>query len=99
MGQPRRTSRVGRDEKVGAMSHHISGPRALAVPAADITDMYAFPSPERPGHLALVLNVLPFASPSAFFSDALTYRFRVRPLAIAAAGSAAPFTVGAEEIT
>jgi hypothetical protein len=81
------------------MSHHISGPRALAVPAADITDLYAFPSPERPGHLALVLNVLPFASPSACFSDALTYRFRVRPLAVAAAGSAVPFTVGAEEIT
>jgi hypothetical protein len=81
------------------MSHHISGPRALAVPAADITDLYAFPSPERPGHLALVLNVLPFASPSACFSDALTYRFRLRPIAIAAMGSAAPFTVGEEEIT
>ena len=32
------------------MSDHISGPRALADPIADITDVYAFPSPERPGH-------------------------------------------------
>jgi hypothetical protein len=79
------------------MSHHISGPRALAVPAADITDMYAFPSPERPGRLTLVLNVLPFASPSAYFSDAITYRFRVRPIA-AATVSEVPFAIGAEEI-
>jgi hypothetical protein len=27
------------------MSDHISGPRALAEPIADITDFYAFPSP------------------------------------------------------
>ena len=27
------------------MSDHISGPRALADPIADITDVYAFPSP------------------------------------------------------
>ena len=31
------------------MSDHISGPRALSDPIADITDVYAFPSPERPG--------------------------------------------------
>ena len=30
------------------MSDHISGPRALSDPIADITDVYAFPSPERP---------------------------------------------------
>ena len=52
------------------MSDHISGPRALADPIADITDVYAFPSPERPGHLVLVMNTLPFAQPS----DALLRR-------------------------
>src|SRR5215211_6476380 len=62
------------------MSHHISGPRAVAEPIADITDLYAFPSPDRPGHLVLVLNTLPFAPPSARFSDALLYRFRIREL-------------------
>ena len=36
------------------MSDHISGPRALADPIADITDVYAFPSPDRPGALVLV---------------------------------------------
>ena len=44
------------------MSDHISGPRALAEPIADITDVYAFPSPQRSGHLVLVMNTLP--SPS-----------------------------------
>ena len=62
------------------MSDHISGPRALAEPIADITDVYAFPSPERLGHLVLVLNTLPFAPPSALLSDGLVYRFRLRPL-------------------
>ena len=47
------------------MSDHISGPRALAEPIADITDVYAFPSPQDPQHLVLVLNTLPFAQPPA----------------------------------
>ena len=80
------------------MSDHISGPRALAEPIADITDAYAFPSPERPGHLVLVMNTLPFALPSARFSDGLIYRFRLRPVATGADGRA-PFAVGAEEFT
>ena len=62
------------------MSDHISGPRALAEPIADITDVCAFPSPERSGHLVLVLNTLPFAPPDARLSDGLIYRFRVRSL-------------------
>ena len=62
------------------MSDHISGPRAIADPTADITDVYAFPSPERPERLVLVMNTLPMARPSDVFSDGLLYRFRIRPL-------------------
>ena len=69
------------------MSDHISGPRALAEPIADITDVYAFPSPERPGHLVLVMNTLPFAKPSDVLSDGLVYRFRLRPLTRERAGA------------
>jgi hypothetical protein len=58
------------------MADHFSGPRALADPASDITDVYAFPSPQRPGHLVLVLDVFPAAAPTALFSDALRYRIR-----------------------
>ena len=66
------------------MSDHFSGPRALAGPAGDICDVYAFPSPERPGHLVLTMTVLPMATPDSAFSDAIVCRFRLRPLAIEA---------------
>jgi uncharacterized protein DUF4331 len=79
------------------MSDHISGPRALANPIADITDVYAFPSPERPGHLVLAMNTLPFAKPFDRPSDGLIYRFRIRGLTAGAPGSEAPFAVRAEE--
>lgn len=62
------------------MSHHNSGPRAHQLPIADITDAYAFPAPDQPGHLALVVNTVPYADPNGFLSDALIYRFRIRPL-------------------
>ncbi len=62
------------------MSDHISGPRALADPIADITDVYAFPSPEHEDRLVLVMNTLPMAKPSDLFSEGLLYRFRLRPL-------------------
>jgi hypothetical protein len=77
------------------MSDHFSGPRALADPAADITDVYAFPSPERPGHLVMVMNVFPLTAATALFSDVLSYRFRVRPVTSAATGPA--LEVGDEE--
>ena len=79
------------------MSDHISGPRALAEPAADITDFYAFASPERPGHLSLVLNTLPFAQATDPFSDALIYRFRLRPLDLGRTTSLAPAAIGEDE--
>src|SRR5271157_1566687 len=77
------------------MSDHFSGPRALAGPAGDIADMYAFPSPERPGYLVLVMTVLPLAKSDSSFSDAIVYRFRLRPVTIAPDGPAFPF--GPEE--
>lgn len=63
------------------MSDHISGPRALDEPIADITDFYAFSTPGRPGWITLVMNTVPFAQPGDGFSDGLLYRFRVRPIA------------------
>jgi hypothetical protein len=79
------------------MADHFSGPRALSDPAADITDVYAFPSPERAGHLVLALNVFPTAAPTALFSDAVTYRFRVRPVTSANAAATPAFAVSEEE--
>ena len=79
------------------MSDHISGPRAVADPVTDITDIFAFPSPEGPRHLVLIMNVFPYAGPSACFSDAVIYRFRVRPVSIAPDRRA--FAAGADEVT
>jgi Domain of unknown function (DUF4331) len=62
------------------MSDHFSGPAVMGDPTVDITDFYAFPSPERPGNLVLIMNVFPLATARSLFSDVVTYRFRLRPL-------------------
>jgi hypothetical protein len=79
------------------MSDHFSGPRAIADPAADIADLYVFPSPERPGHLVLVMTVFPAAAPDAFFSDAVAYRFRLRPVTVISAAARPAFEVSQTE--
>src|SRR3954471_21380678 len=81
------------------MSDHISGPRALAEPIADITDVYAFPSPERPGRLVLVMNTLPFAQQDDRFSEGLIYRFRLRQLAARADSGPRLFDIHDREVT
>jgi hypothetical protein len=62
------------------MSDHFSGPAVIADPSVDITDFFAFPSPERPGHLVLIMDVFPMATPQSCFSNVVTHRFRLRPL-------------------
>jgi hypothetical protein len=79
------------------MSDHFSGPRAIADPAADIADLYVFPSPERPGRLVLVMTVFPAAMPGALFSDAVAYRFRLRPVTLTDTGARPVFEVGQTE--
>jgi hypothetical protein len=79
------------------MSDHLSGTRALADPAIDLTDLYAFPSPSQAGRLVLVMNVFPYARPGALFSDAASYRFRVRPVSVPMGDSGTLFDVGTDE--
>src|SRR2546428_923244 len=79
------------------MTDHNSSPRAVAEPAIDIGDLYVFPSPSRPGQLVLVMTVFPNAQPGALFSDAASYRFRVRPVTIPASGPGSRFEVGTDE--
>jgi uncharacterized protein DUF4331 len=81
------------------MTDHNSSPRAVAEPAIDIGDLYVFPSPTRPGRLVLVMTVFPNAWPGALFSDAANYRFRIRPVTIAASGPGPSFEVGTDEYT
>ena len=79
------------------MTDHNSSPRAVAEPAIDIGDLYVFPSPSRPGQLVLVMTVFPNAQPGALFSDAASYRFRVRPVTVPASGPGSRFEVGTDE--
>ncbi len=81
------------------MSDHGSGPRALTDPAADLTDVFAFPAPGNPRHIVVVMDVFSRAGPSAVFSDAVIYRFRFRRVRIAATGPGAAFAVGDDEAT
>ena len=80
------------------MSDHISGPRALSDPIADITDVYAFPSPEHPGRLTLVMNTLPMAKPSDVFAAGLLYRFRLRPVVPPGSDGPWAFVPGSDEL-
>jgi len=80
------------------MSDHFSGPRALADPAADISDVFAFPAPGDPRRLVLAMDVFGKAGPSAVFSDAVIYRFRLRRANIAATGAGASFAVDTDEV-
>ena len=79
------------------MTDHNSSPRAIADPAIDIADNYAFPSPSGRGQLVLAMTVFPNARAGALFSDAASYRFRIRPVIIAAGGTGSRFEVGTKE--
>ena len=59
-------------------SDHIDGPRVSGDAAKDIADLFAFPSPEKPGQLVLIMNVNLFAKATTAFSDALNYTFILR---------------------
>jgi hypothetical protein len=59
-------------------SDHLDGPRTVADPQADITDVFAFTSPENAAHLVLAMAVTPFAGTGATFSSDVDYVFRVR---------------------
>jgi hypothetical protein len=79
------------------MSDHNNSPRGVAEPAIDIGDNYVFPSPSRAGQLVLAMTVFPNAGPGALFSDAVGYRFRIRPVSIPAGGRGSRFETGADE--
>jgi hypothetical protein len=59
-------------------SDHLDGSRATADPAADITDVFAFTSPEAPANVVLVMAISPYATASSRFSSQVDYVFRVR---------------------
>src|SRR5262245_11643726 len=80
------------------MSDHVDGPRSIGEPAADITDLFAFTSPENPAHTVLAACVFPSAGEDAMFSNVIDYSVAVRRVTVAGMGNAARFEPAAEEI-
>jgi hypothetical protein len=65
-------------------SDHLDGPRATSDPPSDLTDVFAFTSPEDPTRVVLALAVTPYAGSAAngaSFSPDVEYAFRVRRVA------------------
>lgn len=56
-------------------SDHIDGPVTSKHAVADLTDLFAFPSPKNPEHLVLILDVYPLISINGHFSDKVKYKF------------------------
>src|SRR5262249_44528248 len=80
------------------MSDHVDGPRSIGEPAADLTDLFAFTSPENPARTVLAACVFPSAGEGAMFSNVIDHSIVVRRVAIADVGNGAKFQAGHEEI-
>jgi Polyketide cyclase / dehydrase and lipid transport/Domain of unknown function (DUF4331) len=80
------------------MSDHVDGPRSIGDPAADITDLFAFTSPENPTRTVLAMDVFPSAGEDAIFSNVIDYSITVRRVTVAGVGNAAKFQPEADEI-
>ena len=64
-------------------SDHIDGPLTQKHRVADLTDFFAYPTPNKPGYLSLILNTYPIVSSVGHFTDKATYVFLIRKAAIA----------------
>jgi hypothetical protein len=80
------------------MSDHIDGPRQIGDPSVDLTDLFAFTSPDNPGRTVLAADAFPSAGASAVFSNAAYYAIVLRPAMVAGLGDAAKFSAGEREL-
>ena len=80
------------------MSDHIDGPRQIGDPSADLTDLFAFTSPENPSRTVLAANVFPTCGVDAIFSNAINHSIVVRRAKVAGIGDATKFETSDPEI-
>ncbi|MET4177544.1 DUF4331 family protein [Bradyrhizobium sp. LA7.1] len=80
------------------MSDHIDGPRQIGDPSADLTDLFAFTSPENPSRTVLAANVFPTCGVDAIFSNAIDHSIVVRRAKVAGIGEATKFETADPEI-
>ena len=79
------------------MSDHVDGPRSIGDPSIDLTDLFAFTSPEDPSRTVLAANVFPSAGSEAMFSNVANHALVVRRATVAGLGGAAMFRTDNEE--
>lgn len=80
------------------MSDHIDGPRQIGDPSADLTDLFAFTSPENPARTVLAANVFPTCGVDAVFSNAINHSIVVRRTQVAGQGDATKFGTSPPEL-
>jgi hypothetical protein len=80
------------------MSDHVDGPRQIGDPPADLTDLFAFTSPQNPAHTVVAANVFPSAGVTAMFSNAVNHAIVVRRVTVAGTGNDARFKPDDKEI-
>src|SRR5215470_10993213 len=79
------------------MSDHVDGPRQIGDPPADLTDLFAFMSPENPAYTVLAACVFPSAGEDAIFSNIIKYSIAVRRVTVAGVGNSAKFQPADDE--
>jgi hypothetical protein len=80
------------------MSDHVDGPRSIGDPASDISDLFAFTSPENPTRTVLAMCAFPSAGDDAIFTNAVDYAIAVRRVTVGGVGQAAHFQPADDEI-
>src|SRR6201988_2636231 len=80
------------------MSDHVDGPRSIGDPAADISDLFAFTSPENSARTILAVCAFPSAAEDAMFSNVVEYAIAVRGMTVGGVGHAANFQRAKDEI-
>ncbi len=63
-------------------SDHIDGPVTMQHRVADLSDLYTFPTPNKPGYLTIILNTYPIVPKAGHFSEKVSYNFYLRKLSI-----------------
>lgn len=71
---------MGASPRASDASDHIDGVKTTIDNAADLTDLFVFPSPQDPNKLVMIMNTHTLAFSGSRFSNAVDYKIRIRPI-------------------
>jgi len=80
------------------MSDHLDGPRQAADPSVDLTDLFAFTSPENPRRTVLAADVFPSCGSTAIFSNVVSHSIVLRRARVVGLGESTKFETTEPEI-